>query len=538
MNLHDRRWCRLILVIILSLFVLTPGVFGKRGGGGGGRGGGGGGAGGGGGGNGGGAGGGKGGGGSGGWNNWQSGPGRQVNAKQAEAQLTKRVRTLLDDGWQALHVGDSATALADFSDILELQADNAEATFGLGMARACAAQWTPAQTSLETAAKNKTVARLASYNLAVDLLRQRQFGRAVATLNRLLVDNKAKADALLVNAQLSLIAGFDDAQRKSIGIIPDAKKLAEQQQLTLMSEHSGQEPFGIAWVPTGAAAKLKAAGAKEVVAAELPFILPDGAAMPPKGQKTATNALSDDAIATATAAVLSSHSIANTVEATATTVTPETPGTDSKTPEKPAATAAVTPVTPVVQDRPATSTVRGAAFAVSTNMVLTCERLVAGATSIECVAPDGTASTARVVASDPALGVALLKVTGDDFEPMAIADASRAGAVGVAAFARASLFEPRLDILRGDLIVGLPGSAAKTFLRTNVHPRSAGSPVVDAQGRVVAMLSATREDPLDHLPVVSAEALRQFCTGKTTLSEKTGGNPNECLVEITVTRKN
>ncbi|MGA2497085.1 MAG: trypsin-like peptidase domain-containing protein [Tepidisphaeraceae bacterium] len=526
-----------MLALILSLFVLTPGVFG-RGGGGGGRGGGGRGGG------GGGPQGGPNGGGNGdnGWNNWQAGlnsgnngSGKPVDPKKAEAQLTKRVHSLTDDGWQALHIGDSATALADFSDILELQPDNAEATFGLGMARACASQWTAAQTKLETAARSRTVTRLASYNLAVDLLRQRQFGRAVATLHRQLADNKAKADPLLVNAQLSLIAGFDDAQRKSIGIVLDAKKLAQQQQFSMISDHPGQQPFGIAWVPAGAAAKLKAAGVTEIVAAELPFILPDGAAMPPKGKQTAENTLSDESIATATAAVLASNSIQNTADPTAAKPTADSPAGDAKLPDKPEPAASAAPA---VHDRPATTIARGAAFAVGTNMVLTCERLVAGATTIDCVAPDGTPSTATVVASDPALGVALLKVAGDDFEPMAIAEASHSGPVGVAAFARASLFEPRLDLLRGDLIVGPTGSTGKTFLKTNVHPRSAGSPVVDAQGRVGAMLSATREDPLDHLPVVSAEALRQFCTGKVTLSEKTGGNPNECLVEITVTRKN
>ena len=102
----------------------------------------------------------------------------------------------------------------------------------------------------------------------------------------------------------------------------------------------------------------------------------------------------------------------------------------------------------------------------------------------------------------------------------------------VACFAKASIFGPELDVLRGDITA----AAGKTTLRLASHPRSAGAPLVDDKGYVLGIVSATRDDPTTALPVIPVEALRGVMNGKYAPATSPV-EPDEAVVEITVTRK-
>jgi hypothetical protein len=69
-----------------------------------------------------------------------------------------------------------------------------------------------------------------------------------------------------------------------------------------------------------------------------------------------------------------------------------------------------------------------------------------------------------------------------------------------------------------------------------VHPRSAGAPLVDDHGKVVGIISATRDDLPTALPIISVEALRTVLGDKYTLSS-TQVPPDAAVAELTVTRK-
>jgi len=176
-------------------------------------------------------------------------------------------------------------------------------------------------------------------------------------------------------------------------------------------------------------------------------------------------------------------------------------------------------------------TVRGAAFCVSPGVLATCARTVQGAATIRIAAADGVAHDAEVITIDLTSGLALLKVTGN-YKPLPLAEKARSGGAMVACYAKASVFGPELDVLKGELTV----AAARTTLRLATHPRSAGAPLMDDKGYVLGILSATRDDPNAALPVINVETLRGLMNGKYTPATSPV-NPDEAVVEITVTRK-
>jgi S1-C subfamily serine protease len=169
-------------------------------------------------------------------------------------------------------------------------------------------------------------------------------------------------------------------------------------------------------------------------------------------------------------------------------------------------------------------------------MLLTCSRLTAGAKSIQVQALDGVAYPATLVAADETTGIALIKVADGHFSPMALGQTTPSGAVQIAAFTKPAIFAPSMEMLAGEL----SSTDQATFtVRTAIHPRSAGSPLLDAQGNVVGMLTATRDDPVGRLPVVMAEAMRKFSTGKfTSAAHTTANSPVPCVLELSAVHEN
>ena len=148
-----------------------------------------------------------------------------------------------------------------------------------------------------------------------------------------------------------------------------------------------------------------------------------------------------------------------------------------------------------------------------------------GHNSIRVESADGNVYEATLLASDPSAGLALIKVEGGHFAPLALADSVRPGAVTVAAFSKPSVFGPEVQMLRGELAgqPAQPGQPATLGLRVGTHPRSAGSPLVNDKGQVVAVLTANRDDPLSHLPVAGVDVVRKFLAGKISTPGDGGG---------------
>lgn len=480
--------------------------------------------------------------------------------EESERKLKERVAALLAEGWSSLKAGDTAASVSVFYDVLELKPDETEARVGLGLSRAADGQYTLAQKQLELAVKGEKDRRLATYNLAVLFTRLNQKPRAAVLLNTHLASQPKIPDEMVLNAQRSLVFGqMDDAARKGIGLLPQIQKVIAEQdkQLSLLS-YPGQERFGVAWVPAGSASKARAAGVAEIYSKELPFVLPDMSVLRGKhpGDDLNTNLPT-------IAADLAKYTLANGGVAlrdpppTVSVVEPPTiapagapvvaaPGdvNGTSTPAAappipdPAAVAGTTvpptapPVkTDVIPEITAAVTLRGAAFCVAPGIVATCARTVEGASSIRITPVDGDPVDGELVSVDAATGVALVR-TAAKLSALPLADSSKSGRATVACFAKANLFEPQLDLLQGDLTSG----GGKAFLRLPSHPRSAGAPVLNDEGKVIGLLSASRDDPAANLPVIPVEALLKLLRDQTAPVTAVP-QPYQSVAEITAIRK-
>lgn len=137
----------------------------------------------------------------------------------------------------------------------------------------------------------------------------------------------------------------------------------------------------------------------------------------------------------------------------------------------------------------------GSAFAVGDGRLLTSRHVVAGALEVVAILPDGRRTTARVEASDPERDVAVLRLAGEGASPLALAD-SDALRQGAWLMAVGFPFGDEVTVTTGVLsrrgMHGVVGSQAREYLVTDarINPGNSGGPVLDAQGRVVGMVTA------------------------------------------------
>ncbi len=451
------------------------------------------------------------------------GPGGQANPNQTPAsqgQEQKYVDQLVEEGFAALKNGDSDEAMGKFDDALQLRPFHGKATLGMALAKAANKNLVACQSGLDTAAdKYKGNPHTISYDSAIVAWRLANRGRALLLLNKYLVENKPKVDEMMLNAQLSLMIALTDAERKAVSALPAFQKTAEQALATLAAAHAGEDRWGLEWLPKADVEKLKASGEKPRFPSDLPLLLPDDSPLPDKGQHAQANPLLPHEAKMPPADALAGGSGAGEK--------PAEPQSQNAPPAKVAV-----PAGPAKSQEPTTLTVRGAAFAVASDLLVTSSRLVAGAVSIEIQSIDTGSAPATVVAIDADLGLALLKAERGNYGPIALADSFRTGPAAVAAFVKPGVFQPQLELLRGEL----SGSADKPSLRMSQHPRTMGSPVVDAMGKLLAMVAAQRDEAPAALSVVGVAAVRQFLTGKTKFAAQSG-DPGTAVVEVHVTRK-
>ncbi|HYE18225.1 MAG TPA: trypsin-like peptidase domain-containing protein [Tepidisphaeraceae bacterium] len=490
---------------------------------------------------------------------------RTVDPAEAARRAEEKSKRQLADGWEALRAGDAPAAFEAFADALQLNANLGEARLGQGIARAVKGDYARAIVDVEAA---RTMAvkpdlRLVNYNAAVVHTRAKAHPRAMVLLNKAIYESLNKSpDELALNAQLTVLSWLDDKQRKAIGQMPEFLKTISIANGTLGSKkYGGYERFGLAWLPASEVRRQRDAGVKETFPARLPFLTPGNESVHEGDQTVGYAALMPNATAE-DAVVAKAEPAKPTVEP----VKPKPPvavavarpeplkptgpfklggsgsGDTNSAPASPPAKPEVVAVAPPAPEvvgpapvvaRPIMRTVRGAAFAVSTDTLVTAARLVNNAKEIQLQLGDGKVANAKVLAVDEASGLALVQVSGMSFRPMGLAPAATAGKVGVAAFVKPTVFNPDLDLVAGDLV----GAAGALFLKCVQHPRSAGSPVVSDKGYVLAVVTATREDAPNKLPVVTVDVLRKFVEGKVTLSETTSDDPEGSVVELTATRQ-
>ncbi|HET6251889.1 MAG TPA: serine protease [Tepidisphaeraceae bacterium] len=501
-----------------------------------------------------------------------------VDPKVAAQKLREKIAKLLDDGFADLRASDTAAALDAFSDVIQLQPDSPLGHLGMGLARAQKRQFESSEAEFITAANDARRAkantrpdpdadpkidspsayqadiRLANYDLAVTFTRMESRPRALVLLDRAVIESKP-VDETLVNAQRSLLAIMDAKAKSAIAAMPAMLKTLHTAETSLTALHAPLKRWGVTWMAEKDASKHYYAGEAEPLPKVLPFLMPLDEVMPELAKKGAEkNAVVADGTNPLSPVIAPDVQVAEgpapvppPAAGDATPVPPTAAPAGAAAPaDVPApaaasgdASASPSPVPPPVASTkapaaPLTRTVTGAAFAVGPDLLLTCSRLTSGAKSIAVQATDGANYDATIVASDDASGLALIKVEGGHFTPLALADTATSGAVHIPAFIRPGVFGPELDVLPGTLSV----STSAAFLHAATHPRSAGSPLMDAHGKVVGILTATRDDPIAHLPVVTAETIRKFADGKfTSATETAASGPEDCVLELSATRE-
>ena len=481
----------------------------------------------------------------------------QPTPEELAEQTREKADKSLDDGFAALKAFDTASALEDFSDVIQLEPDDALAHIGMGLARAQKGKFAASMTEFSTAmsyarkakdnpkpivaakssnqffanqlpdpnkpdpskidpkAEAEATLRLATFDLAVAYSRGTEKPHALVLIDRLMAEKKP-ADEMMVNAQRSLIATLDDKAPATIGALPAMLKDLETANAFLRVAHAPLRRWGVTWMDSNEVTRHRTSRETEPLPSKLPFFLPEYDVLPEGNKPDAelVNPLLPIVIGSPGSQPSSSGTtpparpLASPAAGAAPVTTPTSaPTTSSSGPAKIAAapTAPVTRPAPMVE-----RTITGAAFAVAPDMLLTVGRLAVGAKSLSVQSVEGSTWTATLVASDDATGMALIKAEGGHFQALPLASAARPGPVSVAAFTKPGVFGPEMQVLPGELtsVLGL------WSLHVSTHPRSPGSPVVNAQGQVVAVLVATRDDAMAKLPVVTIDAVRKFVDGK------------------------
>lgn len=159
------------------------------------------------------------------------------------------------------------------------------------------------------------------------------------------------------------------------------------------------------------------------------------------------------------------------------------------------ATVVSAPMTPELVFNPAASRGVGTGFAVEPRLFVTALHVVEKAREVTLLSVDGTAYSARVVARDPYSDVALLSLDEQGFRPLALGPTPPVGSLVLVV--GTYLGRPWLSAYLG-IVAGLHrhaevgGRVIEDLVQVDavVATGTSGGPVVDPEGRAVAMVIA------------------------------------------------
>ncbi|MFK3775146.1 trypsin-like peptidase domain-containing protein [Pseudomonas sp. NPDC089406] len=170
-------------------------------------------------------------------------------------------------------------------------------------------------------------------------------------------------------------------------------------------------------------------------------------------------------------------------------------------------------------DRPEPSTGRsgtatGTGFAVSSNALLTCAHVIEGMSHIEVNSFTGR-HRAQPVMVDPSNDIALLRVDGAQLQPVRFA--TRGGSalgdpVTAVGFPMSGFAGGGAHVTQGGVsaLFGVRNDASLLQFTAAIQPGSSGSPLFDAAGRVVGMVTSTVPDAQSMNFAVKSQLLCAF----------------------------
>ena len=174
------------------------------------------------------------------------------------------------------------------------------------------------------------------------------------------------------------------------------------------------------------------------------------------------------------------------------------------------------------------------AVAIDKTRLVSSADIIGNVTQVRMEDANGLILTAHVVAHDERL--ALLELDPGQVNALhyqTVADNFAGGAITCTAVPQENVFGPQPVSLSGQ--AAPPPPQAQWAVSLSDNPRLPGSPLFDAQGQLVGLVIAKREDVRTRLSAVSGAQLKQFLTSQSALpAGPSGGADPMSVFEVTV----
>jgi hypothetical protein len=207
---------------------------------------------------------------------------------------------------------------------------------------------------------------------------------------------------------------------------------------------------------------------------------------------------------------------------------------DAPTPAAPAATDSGTETAPPVKPVHISVPRYALAFPIDKTKLISSADVIGQVDKVRMVDSQGQPFTARVVARDEHL--ALLELDGGQggFSGyLNIAQSFAGGPVQCACVPQESVFGPQPVSLSGHAVA--PPQQGPWAVSLADHPRLPGSPLLDAQGQLIGVVIAKRDDLHTRLPTISLSQIRQFLSAQSALPATPSARPDPMnVLEVTV----
>jgi tetratricopeptide (TPR) repeat protein len=210
---------------------------------------------------------------------------------------------------------------------------------------------------------------------------------------------------------------------------------------------------------------------------------------------------------------------------------PDVPGNEAPIASNPPD--APRPLPPAPPDKVAKRVTRyGVAFAISQDTLVTSNDLVSGAFDITVQSPQGTTDEGKIIKSDPATGLSLIRITKLKAAALRIAVGFDGGAIECIGMPNVDLFRPHATVIGGQCKT--PTEPWTVSLDKN--PRLPGAPLM-SDGKVVGVTLATRDTEANAVPAVTLKRLSDLVANDMGAMGAFTNDPKAAVFQIVATHE-
>jgi S1-C subfamily serine protease len=175
--------------------------------------------------------------------------------------------------------------------------------------------------------------------------------------------------------------------------------------------------------------------------------------------------------------------------------------------------------------------VYGVGFAISQDTLIVPSAVVADATEIVLQSPNGTSDEGTVIRSDPATGLALVKLKKMKAAALPLAATFDGGAVQCVALMEIGLFRSDAAVIDGK--AAAPGEKWTANLGRN--PKLPGAPLLSG-GKVVGVTLASPDADAGAIPAITLDKLTKFIGSDTGTKGQVAGDAKSAIFQVVVSK--